>query len=272
MNKLAGRLLPAALLAVALPASAQSVTSVTLSVSPEHSRGPCPAVFKFTGKVVLSGEGRFTYKWERSDGAIDSAAPHAASYNGSTPTLVEETWTLGAPGAPFHPFHGWARLHILTPTNKQSNEAKFILDCGAGHGNPTGGPGGPNAKCDGRPDLVPVLHTPMDGFLQVKNVGTGNAGPSELIVKCQKEGVTSGGGCADLPAAAIAPPFYSTPEGLGLHVPALACGAEFHASFPPWPNMTWSKGTFKFTATADATNAVAETNEANNQTTSTMVR
>jgi hypothetical protein len=268
MNTFVAGLLPAALLAVALPASALSVTSVSLAVSPAASKGPCPVEFTFTGKVVLNGRGNFTYKWERGDGAIDSTAPHTATYDGVNPTVVTTTWTLGAAMPLFHPFDpakSTQTLVILTPS-KVSKTARFHLDCG---GNPNGPP---TSHCDGKPDLVPVLHTPMDGFLQVKNVGTGNAGPSELIVKCQKEGVTSGGGCADLPTAAIAPPFFSTPEGLGLHVPALACGAEFHASFPPWPNMTWSKGTFKFTATADATNAVAESNEANNVTTSTMVR
>ena len=267
----------AALTLVAHPAAALSVTAVSLSVSPDHSKGPCPAVFKFTGKVVLNGEGRFTYKWERSDGAIDSAAPHTASYNGSTPTLVGETWTLGAPGAPFHPFNGWAKLHILTPTNKESNEAKFVLDCGEGKGNPTGGPGGPNAKCDGKPDLVPVLHSPMDGWVAVKNIGAGSAGPSQLIVKCTRVGYPApGGGCPVTPASLPAP-FFVAPGGgasmvVGVNVPAIACGATVAFPMPFWANMFWSKGTYNFTATADTTNAVAETNEGNNVATSTLVK
>jgi hypothetical protein len=267
----------AALTLVALPAPALSVTAVSLSVSPEHSKGPCPAVFKFTGKVVLNGVGAFTYKWERSDGAIDSTAPHTASYNGSMPALVEETWTLGAPGAPFHPFHGWAKLHILTPTNKESNEAKFILDCGEGNGNPTGGPGGPIAKCDGKPDLVPVLHSPMDGWVAVKNNGPGSAGPSQLLLKCALVGYPGpGGGCPNTPSS-VPPPFFLPPgwalsNTLGVNVPAIPCGAQVAFPMDFWAKMFWSKGTYNFTATADTTNAVAESNEGNNVATSTLVK
>ncbi|MGA7991618.1 MAG: CARDB domain-containing protein [Thermoanaerobaculia bacterium] len=276
-------------LALAAPrAEALSVTAVSLSVSPVHSKGPCPAVFTFTGKVELNGRGRFTYKWERSDGAIDSTAPHGATYNGSTPTIVSETWTLGAPGPLFHPFHGWVKLHVLTPNDKVSNEAKFTLDCGGGT-TPVGGPvtgggtthpgnptpvGGPtNPRCDGKPDLVPMLHTPMDGWVAVKNIGAGNAGPSRLFIKCVKDGYAGpGGGCVDAPASGISAPFFPTPDALGLNVPALACGAEFSAVMPWWSNTSWPKGTYRFTATADATGAVAESNEANNQTTSTLVK
>jgi hypothetical protein len=130
-----------------------------------------------------------------------------------------------------------------------------------------------NPTCDGKPDLVPVLHTPMDGWVQVKNVGSGNAGASRLLIKCQKEGHTGGGGgCVDLPASAITSPFFPTPDGLGLNVPALACGAEFHATMPWWPNLKWPKGVYHFTAAADFTNLVAEGNEGNNSAASTLVK
>jgi hypothetical protein len=277
MKKLASVLLPAALLAVALPAPALSVTAVSLSVSPTASKGPCPVEFTFTGKVVLNGRGNFTYRWERGDGAIDSTAPHTATYDGVNPAIVKTTWTLGAAIPLFHPYDpakSTQTLHILTPTNA-SKTARFHLDCGGG--NPTGGPGGnpngpPTARCDGKPDLVPLLHSPMDGWVGVKNIGMGNAGPSVLLIKCMKEGHTGpGGGCVDVPAALITPPFFAGPDALGVRVPELACGKEFVATMPWWANMVWPKGTYHFTATADATNAVAESNEANNQTTSTLV-
>ena len=57
-----------------------------------------------------------------------------------------------------------------------------------------------------------------------------------------------------------------------MNIPPLACGAEFHVSMPWWPNLVWAKGKYDFTATADFTNLVAESNEANNQTTSTLVK
>jgi hypothetical protein len=267
-TKLLAALLPAAL-GLALPATALTVTSATLSVSPASSSGPCPVKFTFTGKVVLNGKGRFTYRWERGDGAIDSTAPHTATYDGVNPAIVTTTWTLGAALPMFHPYDpakSTQTLHVLSPTDKVSNVAAFKLDCG---GQPVGYP----PPCNGKPDLVPVLHSPMDGWVQVKNIGTGNAGPSRLLIKCMKEGYPGpGGGCVDLPASAIAPPFFSTPDALGLTVPAIPCGGEFHATMPWFANLKWPKGTYHFTATADVGNVVAESNEGNNQTTSTLVK
>ena len=284
-QRLACLLLPTALGLAALPASALSVTSVSLAVSPAASKGPCPVEFKFTGKVVLNGRGNFTYKWERGDGAIDSTAPHAGTYDGVHPTIVETTWTLGAAIPLFHPFDpakSTQTLHILTPTDT-SKTARFHLDCGPGKtttgpGNPTTGPGNPTGgplhpNCDGKPDLVPSLHSPMDGWVHVKNIGDGNAGASRVYIKCFKEGhVGPGGGCVDMPASAITPPFLVGPDVLVLNVPALPCHGEFHATMPWWPNTVWPKGTYHFTATADATNIVAESNEGNNTANSTLVK
>lgn len=281
-KRLVSVLLPAALAVASLPAAALSVTSATVSVTPSHSNGPCPVTFTFTGKVALNGKGRFTYKWERSDGAVDTLTHPAVAYDGVHAALVTETWQLGAALPAFHPFHGWVKLHVLTPTDVVSGPAEFTLDCGGatptlvpGTGQPGGGlvPGHPGANCDGKPDLVPVLHTPMDGWVQVKNVGNGNAGPSRLLIKCMKEGHTGpGGGCVDLPASAIAPPFFSTPDALGVTVPAIPCHGEFHVTMPWWANLNWPKGAYHFTATSDVGNTVAESNEGNNQTTSTLVR
>ncbi|HEY3350452.1 MAG TPA: CARDB domain-containing protein [Thermoanaerobaculia bacterium] len=271
MKSLASILLPAALAAAAPPASALSVTSVSLSVSPTSSRGPCPVKFTFTGKVTLNGRGEFRYKWERSDGAVDTTGPHTAAYDGTHPAIVTETWTLGAVMPAFHPFHGSVTLHVLAPNDVSSKPAPFTLDCGGG-GNPTG-PTHPNPNCDGKPDLVPALHTPMDGWVQVKNVGNGNAGPTRLLIKCVKEGHTGpGGGCVDVPASAISAPFFATPDALGLSVPAIPCHGEFHVTMPWWANLNWPKGTYHFTATEDVGNTVAESNEGNNVTTSTLVK
>lgn len=285
-KRLASILVPLALAAAALPASALSVTSVSLSVSPTHSDGPCPVKFTFTGKVTLNGRGEFRYKWERSDGAVDTTGPHTAAYDGTHAAVVTETWELGAVMPAFHPFHGSVTLHVLSPNDVSSKPAPFTLDCGAPPrtvvpgvaGRPTipAGtvPGGrPHLGCDGKPDLVPVLHAPMDGWVQVKNVGDGNAGPSRLLIKCVKEGHTGpGGGCVDLPASAISAPFFSTPDALGLSVPAIPCHGEFHVTMPWWANLNWPKGTYHFTATEDVGNTVAESNEGNNTATSTLVK
>jgi hypothetical protein len=257
--------LPAALALPVFPAQALSVTAVSVEVTPVHSNGPCPVEFKFRAKIALNGAGRATYKWIRSDGGIDTLTHPPVVFAAAGTQIVETTWTLGGPDPAFHPFHGWMKIHVLTPNDKLSGPAEFKLDCSPN--NP------PVSHCDGKPDLIPVLHSPMDGWVQAKNVGTGNAGPSRLLIKCVKEGHTGpGGGCVDLPASAIAPPFFSTPDALGLSVPAIPCGGEFHATMPWWPNLNWPKGTYRFTATADVGNTVAESNEGNNVTTSSMTR
>ena len=172
----------------------------------------------------------------------------------------------------------WESVRLLiTPTDRLSGPAEFKLDCGAGTGGSNPGTGSthpnPNAHCDGKPDLVPLLHTPMDGWVAVKNNGPGNAGASRLFIKCRKEGHTGpGGGCVDVPASALAPPFFAGPDELVVDVPALACGATFEAKMPWWEKMVWPKGTYHFDATADATNLVPETNEGNNTASTTLVR
>lgn len=130
-QRLASVLLPAALALAAVPAAAVDVTAVTVQVSPAASKGPCPATFTFTGKVALSKQGRFTYKWERSDGAVDTTAHPPVAYDGVHAALVSETWTLGAALPEFHPFSGWVKLHVLTPQDKVSGPANIRLDCGA---------------------------------------------------------------------------------------------------------------------------------------------
>jgi hypothetical protein len=287
---LASLFLSAALGVATLPARALEVTAVTVEPSPRSSSGPCPAEITFRGKVALNKRGTFTFRWERSDGAVDTTVHPPVAYDGSHAALVTTTWTLGAALPAFHPFHGWMVLHVLTPSDRRSERASFTLDCGppppkvipgapGGPGLPGGRvpvplPGGGSPQgCQGSPDLVPLLHTPMNGWVAVKNVGTGNAGPSRLLLKCVKDGHTGpGGGCVDLPASAIVPPFFSTPEALGMNVPALACGKQFAATMPAFKKTSWPKGTYRFTATADATNAVAESNEGNNVATSTLVR
>ncbi len=274
IKSFAAALLPMAL-AAALPASALSVSSVQVVAVPTTSTGPCPAVFHFRGKVSLNGRGVFTYKWERSDGANDTAVHPPGRFDGKSAAFVEETWTLGAAIPAFHPFHGWVKLHILTPEDRLSDPANITLDCGRPAGTVPDGPKRPTltVRCDGKPDLVPLLHTPMDGWIAVKNIGTGNAGASRIFLKCRKEGHTGpGGGCVDIPPSALAPPFLPGPDALVVNVPALACGATFEAKMPFWEKLVWPKGTYHFDATADATNLVAESNEGNNTTTSTLTR
>jgi subtilase family serine protease len=55
-----------------------------------------------------------------------------------------------------------------------------------------------------------------------------------------------------------------------LHVPPLAPGAAWTTTLPFWGMLKWSSGKFDFKAVADAANTVAESNETNNTTSSTL--
>jgi len=128
------------------------------------------------------------------------------------------------------------------------------------------------ANCDGLPDLIAVMPNPMNGVVMEKNIGKCPAGPNKLTIACQKAGVVgAGGGCGAAPPAAFAP--YNDPafpDKATVNVPALAPGATYSTTLGFWGLIHWNPGTYNFVAMADAANVVAESNEANNSTTSTM--
>ena len=256
-----------ALLAAA-SAPAVEVTGLSVSATPASHSGPCPVEIKFTGKIALNKAGRATYKWVRSDGGIDTLAHPPVVFPAAGTQVVTTTWTLGAATPAFQPFNGWMKLHVLTPQDKLSAPAKFTINCRSPNQPPTGpGPG------QGKPDLVPLLRTPMEGWVAAKNIGAAPSGINRLFVKCVKVGhVGPGGGCADMPASALPPPFFTAPDAIGVYIPVLAPGAVFEAPMPFWGKLVWTKGTFNFTATADATSLVGESNEGNNVTNSSMTR
>jgi hypothetical protein len=71
----------------------------------------------------MTGAGTVTYMWERSDGSI--APVSSITFNGPDSQTVTTTWTLSASYA------GWEQLHVLTPNDVTSNQARFTLDCPA---------------------------------------------------------------------------------------------------------------------------------------------
>jgi CARDB len=135
-----------------------------------------------------------------------------------------------------------------------------------------------NGRCDGqppqtqgKPDLVAVLTDPMSGRVSVKNNGTAAAGASKLAIYCQKIGHTGGGGGCPEPGVAT----YSDPAVPGhvvVNIPALAPGAIHTHTLSFWPGLVFSSGKYEFKATADVLNVVAESNEANNVDTSTLLQ
>lgn len=156
--------------------------------------------------------------------------------------------------------------NVVAESSESNNQfsIKYTLKCnGNNPGTPTG---------QGKPDLVPHLANPMNGTVVVKNIGTGPAGPSKLTLDCHKEGhVGGGGGCVDPPAtlaAAYHDPAF--PDKVTVSIPALAPGASYSHTLTFWGVLKWPSGKYDFTGVADAANTVAESNEANNTTTSTL--
>jgi hypothetical protein len=146
----------AAVLAVAAPAFAESSVSNmtnTLTASPIHSVGRCPAVITFTGTITVEGNitpaspVQIGYQFERSDPSTGPIKYFMISHPGST--TVSTTWTLGGPALPS--YSGWEKLKAW-PTRHLgfgyafSPEAHFTVRCGGwGHGpNSQGGPNHPN--------------------------------------------------------------------------------------------------------------------------------
>ncbi len=114
------------------------------------------------------------------------------------------------------------------------------------------------------PDLIPQVSNPFNGIIKVKNIGGATAGASKLTVNCEKVGggfVAGGGDCPSTPTLDKLP---SDASGALLEsVPALHAGQVYTIALPV-QGLKWAKGKYRFTYKADATHAVAESNESNN--------
>jgi hypothetical protein len=122
---------------------------------------------------------------------------------------------------------------------------------------------GPGRRTAPAPDLVPIPSRILQGTVSVRNAGSADAGPFVVTVQCQKQGVRTGGGCAEHPdLAAYANPAY--PNRLVVNVPGLERGKVFNHALPFWNALVWAPGNYNFLVEADAGKTVAETNEGNN--------
>jgi hypothetical protein len=118
------------------------------------------------------------------------------------------------------------------------------------------------------PDLIITLTNPMSGKIVVRNVGSATSGPSDLTIECTA--VAKARSCAE--SSKMAPyenPAY--PNKAWIAVPGLKPGKHWVHKLKFWNSLSWPSGTFSFVAEIDAGHAVAETNEANNGASSTLV-
>jgi hypothetical protein len=97
------------------------VTLVSVSINPTAFTGTCPHTFHFTGIIRTSAAGTVTYRWERSDGNSDT---RTLTFSAAGDQTIESgDFKAGSSGT------YWARLHVLTPNDKVSNQATFTLTC-----------------------------------------------------------------------------------------------------------------------------------------------
>jgi hypothetical protein len=97
------------------------VTAATAGVDVSSFSGPCPKRLTFTGTITASEAGEVTYKWERHDG---SAAPtQTMTFNAGSSQTVSTVWDVSPSTS------GWQRLHVVTPNDLTSNEARIIVTC-----------------------------------------------------------------------------------------------------------------------------------------------
>lgn len=90
-----------------------AVTGVTFSVG-----GGC-GNFTITANVTANGAGEVTYKWVRSDGAIDGAVHPPIVFASAGTQSVNTTWATNAAGAK------WMDIYIDDPNHQQFGRANF---------------------------------------------------------------------------------------------------------------------------------------------------
>ena len=90
-----------------------AVTSVNLSVT-----GSC-GHFVITADITTNSEGEVTYKWKRSDGAIDNANHPPVKFTSAGTKSVSTDWYLGASGS------HWMDIYIDAPNHQQFGRANF---------------------------------------------------------------------------------------------------------------------------------------------------
>ena len=97
------------------------VTAATAGVDLASFSGSCPKRLTFTGTITASEAGQVTYKWERHDG---SATPtETMTFSAGSSQTASTVWDVSPSTS------GWQRLHILTPNDLTSNEARIAVTC-----------------------------------------------------------------------------------------------------------------------------------------------
>ncbi len=115
------------------------VTGVKLTVSPSNYTGPCPKLFKFTGRIMVKKDkvSVYRYRWIRSDGSYGPVKGGSIVRDSSV--IVTSEWLYGGNGNTYR--NQWKQIQILPNHYKidamhnyikplmSSNKAFFTLNC-----------------------------------------------------------------------------------------------------------------------------------------------
>jgi hypothetical protein len=93
--------------------AAFAVTSVNLTVS-----GGC-GNFQITASITANGPGEVTYKWKRSDNAIDTITHPPVVFSSAGTKSVSTNWFTTNPGAK------WMDIYIDDPNHQQFGRTNF---------------------------------------------------------------------------------------------------------------------------------------------------
>jgi hypothetical protein len=97
------------------------VTAATAGVDVASFSGSCPKRITFTGTITASEAGVVTFKWERHDGS--AAATQTMTFNTGSSQTASAVWDVSPSTS------GWQRLHVLTPNDMTSNDARIVVTC-----------------------------------------------------------------------------------------------------------------------------------------------
>ena len=120
------------------------------------------------------------------------------------------------------------------------------------------------------PDLTPIPSRIRTGTVSVRNGGTGNSPASVATVNCHLPNQL--GGCPEIPAAALTAytnPAY--PNRVVVNIPALTPGHVHSHHLTFFDSLAFPSGSYVFDFVADAGATVAESNEANNAGSYTLI-
>lgn len=81
-------------------------------------------VIKTTVRITVNAPCVVKYRWLRSDGAVDSQAPHTLVFKKAGAQSVSTEWNLWAKS-----YEGWQALEVLSPNALTSNKAAFKIYC-----------------------------------------------------------------------------------------------------------------------------------------------